>query len=216
MELNDKKINILGDSITQGIGASVYEKSFPAVLAAKTGAIVRNYGMGGTRIAKQKKLGIYEGPDVDYNGRAPQMDDDADIVLVFGGTNDFGHGDAPFGEPGDRTLWTFCGGMRLLMESLRSKYPDSLIVVMTPTHRSSENVTVNEIGIPCRRLIDYVNAEKEIAGEYGIPVLDMWNECDVNPLKEGHTEKYMPDGLHPNDAGHEKIADTIIEFFKNI
>lgn len=27
--------------------------------------------------------------------RVDEMDDDADIVIVFGGTNGYGHGDAP-------------------------------------------------------------------------------------------------------------------------
>lgn len=37
------------------------------------------------------------------------MDNDADIIIVFGGTNDFGNGDAPFGEMSDRTPYTFYG-----------------------------------------------------------------------------------------------------------
>ena len=45
MKLEGLKINVLGDSITQGVGASSPDKMFTEVLARKTGATVRNYGL---------------------------------------------------------------------------------------------------------------------------------------------------------------------------
>lgn len=41
--------------------------------------------------------------------RADEMDDDADIVIVFGGTNDYGHGDAPMENFESRTSKLFMG-----------------------------------------------------------------------------------------------------------
>ena len=38
MELKGKKINVLGDSITAGVGASVPEKAFINLLSEKLGA----------------------------------------------------------------------------------------------------------------------------------------------------------------------------------
>ena len=35
------------------------------------------------------------------------MDSDADVVVVFGGTNDFGHGDAKLGTFESRDPYTF-------------------------------------------------------------------------------------------------------------
>ncbi len=49
MELQGKKINFLGDSITEGTGASSYETSYVSVFGRQSGAAVRNYGIGGTR-----------------------------------------------------------------------------------------------------------------------------------------------------------------------
>ena len=108
MKLQGLKINFLGDSITEGVGASGKDKIYHAVLKERTGlAEARNYGISGTRFALQK--GTEEKPKDDYVDinsfceRFHMMDDDADVVVVFGGTNDYGHGDAPIGGFSDRT-----------------------------------------------------------------------------------------------------------------
>ena len=97
MDIRNKKINFLGDSITEGHGCSSPEKCFASLIARDHGAVCRNYGIGGTRIARQKQPSENPKHDLDFVGRYDKMDPDADIVAVFGGTNDFGHGDAPMG-----------------------------------------------------------------------------------------------------------------------
>ena len=51
MELEGKIINFLGDSITEGGCASKAENQYVSLIAAQTGAVCRNYGIGGTRLA---------------------------------------------------------------------------------------------------------------------------------------------------------------------
>lgn len=43
-------INILGDSLTEGVGARTPDKAYPVVLSKLTGAVVNNYGVSGSRI----------------------------------------------------------------------------------------------------------------------------------------------------------------------
>ena len=138
MELNGKKINFLGDSITEGVGASEKSRCYVAQFAATTGAICRNYGISGTRIARKRVPSDNPDFDRDYPSRVPEMDPDADVVVVFGGTNDYGHGDAPLGEMSDRTVWTYYGALHVLFTALIEKYPMSSIVVLTPLHREDE------------------------------------------------------------------------------
>ncbi len=73
------------------------------------GAKAVNFGVGGTRIAPQITPSAEAFCDEYFLLRAKKMDKDADLVVVFGGTNDFGHGDAPFGRIGDKDPATFCG-----------------------------------------------------------------------------------------------------------
>ena len=103
---NTVKINFLGDSITEGKGVTA-EDSFVGLVAARTGAVCRNYGIGGTRIAKQRVPSEKARWDLDFMGRVAEMDPDADVIVVFGGTNDYGHGDAVMGTMADRSPNTF-------------------------------------------------------------------------------------------------------------
>ena len=57
MELKGKKINFLGDSITEGAGTSCEAARFTCVLKDIAGlSEIRNYGIGGTRIARQQTV----------------------------------------------------------------------------------------------------------------------------------------------------------------
>ena len=217
MDLAGKKIAFLGDSITEGCGTSSLEHTFWNVLGQKTGAQVFVYGIGGTRIAPQR---VPSDPraDQDFISRVDGMIPDADVVVVFGGTNDFGHGDAPFGTRGDQTSETFCGALHVLFTKLYERYPAAQLVVMTPTHRLSETDSVmNEFGV--RRsgnLRTYVQAIRDAAEDFAVPVLDLFRVSGIQPSVPALREAYMPDGLHPNDAGHAKIADKLIGFLQTL
>ena len=212
MNLQGLKINFLGDSITEGHGCSSVEKQFTSLIAAQYGAVTRCYGIGGTRLAKQTKPSDNPRHDLDFPSRVAEMDPDADLIVVFGGTNDFGHGDAPFGEFSDRTADTFCGALHVLYTALLEKYPDKQIMVMTPLHRSSENIP-NMHG---KVLAEYVDMIRKAAEYYSLPVLDLWAVSGIQPAVPVMKEKYMPDGLHPNDAGHVILTNKITKFIENL
>ena len=211
MNLNGKKINFLGDSITYGVGTSSPEKRFTRLIAAEEHlAEMRNYGISGTRIAPQHSVSSNREWDKDFISRVAEMDADADIVVVFGGTNDFGHGDAPFGSFTDRTADTFSGACHVLMRTLREKYADGTVVILTPIHRRNED-GMSRCGHP---FIDYVNAIRQTAEYYALPVLDLYAESGLQPALKTIRENYVPDGLHPNDAGHALLTEKILAYLR--
>ncbi len=213
MDIRGKKINFLGDSITEGSGVANRENIFHARLAKEFDlAAARNYGIGGTRIARQSNPSN-ERWDLDFIGRVDEMDPDADIIVVFGGTNDFGHGDAQLGTMDDRTPNTFYGACHTLCEKLIAKYPEALIVFMTPLHRTNEDNPRGD-GYKEERgpLKVYVNILKEVLEFYSLPTLDLWSCSSLQPKNEVVRQKYCPDGLHPNDAGHALIANRLAGF----
>ena len=215
MELNENvKICFLGDSITEGAGASCRENCFVSVFGRKTGAVVKNFGIGGTRIARKETPSNNPKYDQCFLDRVDQLDEDADAVVVFGGTNDFGHGNGKLGTPSDPATeeYTFYGAMRSLCLRLIRRYPTKPIVFLTPLHRKSEDATINEIKIPCRPLCDYVAVIREVCAEYSIPVLDLFAAAGIQPKIEEQRAAYCPDGLHPNDRGAELLADKIIAY----
>ena len=60
MELKGKKIYFLGDSITEGVGASDAEHCYVSVFGKLSGAIVKNYGISATRIAWDAEQNFYD------------------------------------------------------------------------------------------------------------------------------------------------------------
>ena len=51
-----KKVIFLDDSITEGVGASCIENRYTDVFERLTETETKNYGIGGTRIAKQARV----------------------------------------------------------------------------------------------------------------------------------------------------------------
>ena len=170
MKLEGIKANFLGDSITEGVGVSAKDKTYHAVLAKNAGlAVARNYGISGTRFARQTELtSSSERHNLDFCMRVSEMDADADLVVVFGGTNDYGHGIASLGEMNDRTEYTFYGACHVLARSLIERYPSARIVFMTPLQRT---VPSHFEGKP--PLTAYADAIKKVCAFYSIPVLDL-------------------------------------------
>lgn len=213
MNLENKVINFLGDSITEGHGTSAPQKIFSALIQKECKlAAANNYGIGGTRIAEQQNPDINCRFGLDFCKRFDEMENNADIVFVFGGTNDFGHGDAPIGEFSDRTPKTFYGALHFLMLGLIKKYPQAVIVFATPLHRDGEN-NVRNNRPPLSVFCDII---KEVAQYYSVPVLDLWSISGISVNSPTVKEKYIPDGLHPNDAGHIILAKRIIGFLQSL
>ncbi len=218
MELKGKKAVFLGDSITQGVGASSASQIYLNLLAAKAELCeAKNYGISGTRIARQQTGSGEPTFDLDYCRRVEDLDVDADIVVVFGGTNDYGHGDAPLGTPADRTPDTFWGACHYLMNRLVERYWNKTIVIMTPLHRiGEENLRMDRKPEDRAPLRTYVDIIRTVAEWYSLPVLDLYKESGIQPAVPVIQQNYCPDGLHPNDAGHARMADKLYSFLVNL
>ena len=218
MELKGLTVNFLGDSITEGVGVeNIAENRYDNVLKALCGLKeVRNYGIGGTRIAHQFRPDGEARWDLNFCGRAEKMDPDADVVVVFGGTNDYGHGDAPFGAMGDTGRGTYCGAVRWLMARLVELYPAAVIVFMAPARRVADEKPAEHPykTVPGLPLKAYCEVIKETAKDYPVHVLDLYEELGIDPNLDAEREKFTADGLHFNDKGHQIIARKLQAFLQ--
>ena len=215
MDLQGKKMAVLGDSITEGVGVLDMENMFYNRMKRECG-LRELYidGMGGTRLARQQSC-----PNGDWNfiSRVDKMDADSDIVVIFGATNDFGHGDAPLGTPKDHTPDTFWGACSVLCEKLMTRFPKALIVFMGPLHRLNEDSPCgDQKPEPVATLYEYADILQNVTKRYSIPYLDMLQVGGMTPKVEANRIVYMPDGLHPNDAGHALIASRLTGFLKTL
>lgn len=115
---------------------------------------------------------------------------------------------------------TYRGRINIAMDKVKRMYPTKQIVVLTPIHRQnfhrsdtnwqcSEDYT-NQCG---EYLQAYVDATKEIANIWAVPVIDLNALCGLYPMIDEHAQYFNDpdtDRLHPNNNGHNRIAKTLI------
>ena len=225
MNIQGFKVNFLGDSITEGVGVTdVANCRYDNRLAVMCKlSAVNNYGIGGTRLAHQIHASEKPRHDLCFCGRAYDMDTTADMVVVYGGVNDYIHGDAPFGEIGDTTPATFCGGVYYLMNYLRETYGEKPVVFMTPA-RCFYRGEIDDLApsvherkpVAGKHLRAYVDVILQTAKGFDIPVLNLYENLGIDPHDPQSYNTYTVDGLHFNDAGHAVIAERLNAFIESL
>lgn len=204
-----KTWNTLGDSITD---FGIYQPKVKALLGLESFA---NYGKTATEICDGKSA---QSSDQATYGlpmsiRYVDMTPTADLVTIFGGTNDFGHNE-PLGTVTDATIATFYGAIKVMLEGIITVNPTAKVAIFTPLQRTFTGDAgvvgmTNALGL---HLVDYVNAIIEVAAIYSVPVLDLYRRAGISPQ---NATNFLADGLHPNDAGYERIAKMMGNFLSN-
>ncbi len=121
---------------------------------------------------------------------------------------------------------TLRGRINIAMAKLKELYPTKQIILLTPIHRSTyvseRSLQPNELyanGVG-EYLDAYVNAVKEAGNVWAVPVIDMNAICGLYPLeekngvywrkpspvKDAKSGRNLQDRLHPNSAGHKRMA----------
>ncbi len=206
------QINFLGDSITAGAGAGAPKKMYTSLVCKHFGTLENNFGVGGTRIAKKRVPSKDVTKDETFLMRAKRMPTDADFTFVFGGTNDYGHGDAPLGQWGDQTEDTFYGAVWELCQYLLSRFPRERLCFILPLHRVNEDNPYGEFHckpVPSGTLSEYVDALVQTLDQLDIEYLDFRGIFSIDAL-----DRLTVDGLHPTPEGHQLLAKGICEYLE--
>jgi len=115
---------------------------------------------------------------------------------------------------------TYRGRINIALDKVKRMYPTKQIVVLTPIHRAGfypndsnwqpTEEWANQAG---RFIADYVEASKEAAQVWAVPVLDWGATSGLFPLMDEHVQYFKNgdnDRLHPNEKGHERLARTLM------
>lgn len=208
------KIACLGDSITAAAnleGEEGYQQySYPSRLKELLGAgEVYNLGIGGSSIGRYWSDA--------YVDRYQEIPEDADIIIVMGGTNDgFCVSDKEFGSLEERTFRTFCGDLDELMGGLRENYPDADIFFVTPLPNILQDYLMSERNylLPQQRFVDVILT---LADEYDYEVIDLYNSNILDSHDANVVADYIPDGVHGNRDGYQIMAEhfaaEIIQYY---
>lgn len=225
-----KTINWIGDSIVDG--ADFDEKVCAALTLTKltvdgeeaTQENPATGGIDGSTIALAA-----DGTNTRHAlcARYADMPENADIIAVSAGTNDFEYAWCPIGsidDPDDGTSDnTFYGALKHLCKGLIDRYPDKLIFFTTPIKRAqpfedgnggsytNDGVMLtpfnkNKYG---KTLGDYADIIIEVCGYYSIPVLDMYRLSLLNPHLASQQYLFDDTYTHPTPAGQTIMAKTV-------
>ncbi|MDL2301551.1 SGNH/GDSL hydrolase family protein [Lachnospiraceae bacterium OttesenSCG-928-D06] len=135
------------------------------------------------------------------------------IVIIGHGTNDYNGGIPITNVENSYDVYTFEGALRRSIETLQKQYSHLRILLVTPTYNWMVGMekTCEEWNSGYGYLKDYVEVEIRLAEEYGIEVIDLYH--DFYPKEQWEDwQLYTTDGIHPNEAGRNKIADYIASF----
>ena len=222
-----KQVAFIGDSITQGVGS---EKAYHQYLAEWLGLEALNYGVNGAQIADMITL----------EHRLKVEHPNVGAVFLLGGTNDYNHGvpiGEFYRESREKVNHngamvmrlhrqylfdehTFCGRLNILLRQLKIDFPRSQVVLMTPIHRGfasfgTDNVQPDELWANAQDLYidDYVRTLRHAADLWSLPLIDLFRNSGLLPILDEYAGDFhdpTTDRLHPNAAGHLRIARGIM------
>lgn len=209
-------VNALGDSITTYAPSPMGGMNYHDWWAQDYYVQNNDYGISGASLTANG-----QNPFVD---RYINMVDNADLIVVKGGTNDFGS--TAVGNINDRVKTTYYGAVKYLMEGLIEKYPDKQIVFLSVIRRCEGGQTPDRKNGHGNTLFDYTDVVMELGKVYNIPTVDLYNVPELDFTSKLITKSYtdengkwhdskceddrMPDGLHPSGKGHEIIAEYVL------
>ena len=244
-KLNGKKLSILGDSIStfqgylpsdiSGYDGSTYAKWYPSgtvtqvqqtwwyKLCSETNmTLLRNcswsdsecQGNGTSSSSAQAGCSDRRISDLSDGTNNP------DIVIVFIGVNDWGHGksmgtfDYNAEIPTNGTISNFSDAYILMLDKIMTSYPTTKIFCCTLLNTGYGNYdsyqptpgtypAINRNGVA---LYEFNQTIKNICSSMGVYVIDLV-ECGFN--FKNFTQYTIGDKLHPNEAGHILIKNYI-------
>lgn len=147
-----------------------------------------------------------------------------DLIIVFGGTNDFGStGSDPttLGTISDPrpaaysefdSSTTFYSALKFLYNQLTLTYRRSVIVHMEPLARADKGSSMEHEG---QKLTDFVVAINEVSKINGVTVLHTFNESGITYNNLNSDTVYSPDQLHPKPAAMPLIANYVASKLKD-
>lgn len=201
--LTGKKWLAVGDSITVGLNAT---KSYADVLAERYTATLTKHATSGAWISAG--TGTIAIPNI-LSQTYTSLPDSAnfDVITIAAGTNDRINGtDGNLGVFDDRTTATFYGALHTLIAGLKTKYPNARMLFMSQTPRSGLRTNPSTP----TDLDKKFKAITEVCDYYAVPVFAGHKCFDFHPDDNATFKStYMPDGLHPSDAGHIWYANRL-------
>ena len=194
-----KRLACMGDSLTEGADLGIGH-TWPSLVGNALGLVVSNFGIGGDTTGGMLSR-FY--PEV--------IQSKPDYVLILGGTNDLWW---------DLEVNTILGN--IFSMSCQARYHNITPVIALPLPVDVESAEKEDFSPPMEgygqlvdKLADLVAKLGTVATDSEIPVIDLYQPFLKDDQKADST-LFLGDGLHPNQRGHQLIADSVTRTFRDI
>lgn len=207
--LDGKQLHLFGDGVCFGLGSSnIPELAYPALLTSRYGIKISNHALGDATIGEYGDEYLSERSVIKQIESASITN--SDFAIIFAGSNDYKTPASRIGINTDISKYYFKGALNICIQKLIEKNSSIKILVVSPLFRARLNADDfrNSDETPINELVlkDFANAMKEVCEYNHIPYLDLHSTGMIN--KYNH-KAYLSDGLYPNDAGHDMLANKI-------
>ena len=202
--LKGLKWGFIGDSLTEKNSRAL--KNYIDYIVEETGIIAVNLGVSGTGYKKTEEGGTA------FYQRVENIDDDFDIITIFGSGNDLS---LTLGNVTDSDTSTVFGCVNETIKRIYAKMPTIKLGIISPT--------------PWVQYPNYTDGNKmqllnegleKICKRGSIPFLDLYNGSSLRPWDGTfRTLMYSRDdgnGVHPDENGHKQIYRKILKFGESL
>lgn len=203
-KLANKKWLVIGDSISDK-NITKTSKWYFDYIAENTGIIPVNDGRSGSGYSKNSS-GIAK--NIKIPDRISQLPTDVDVITILAGINDCGTNGTPteLGTIEDSTTATFYGAVNITISLIKARYPETPfgIISFLPYYDSGAVQQAR------------VDALEKVCKANFIPFLNLYNSCGFYIKDNNFKSSFIPDGIHPNEYGHARLAPKIQQFLEYI
>ena len=192
---NDKVV-FLGDSITAQKLSTKYVENYYTAYHPEWKVSFVNAGVGGDRSSAAVN-----------RVQKDVIDQNPTVVTICFAMNDAAY--RPTVDP--EGLKTFSDGMKQLISMIREKTKARIVLLTTTCVDSHANTKLAGYN---QTLAAFVAETKKIGESEKLPVIDLHHPM-LTQLEKGQKADpaftLIPDGVHPNEAGHTLMAFTILK-----
>ncbi|MBP6963354.1 MAG: SGNH/GDSL hydrolase family protein [Armatimonadetes bacterium] len=191
---NDRVV-FLGDSITAQRLYTKYVEDYFTTSHPEMNVTFVNAGVGGDRSSAALNR-----VEKDVIAAKPTV-----ITICFGGN------DAAYRPTVDmKGLQTFKDGLSNLISHIRARTDARVVLLTTTCVDETRNSKLKGYNLTLSR---FIAETKKVAAKEGVPVIDLFHPLRAALAVGQRTDPsftLIPDGVHPNEAGHRVMADTIL------
>lgn len=200
-------IGILGDSVSYGLRS---KKNYGQYINAATGVAIQNVAISGAQLSDNSDASIFQ-----QTKRLTKND-----LYILQGTDDDWLANVPVGIKNDSEKQSYIGAFYKVIANLKALNPNAKIIVLTTTLQTpmSGNIirrtdmTKNALGLT---LHDYMDAQILACNDLNLPYVNLMRTDLFEPSNPAFRKRYMSEGLHPNENGHQIIAREIAKIYQN-